>query len=187
MPLAQPSFLPTGLVQFVEVRNRIGAQLLGSALAGGQLVAIFYDPGGNFLPLMPRFWREQHGGIIMENGFIPSATAWQIGIPNGGEDISIYLDASQIEALARALGTNKTAADPLEETGRPKSMRDRDVQDAVAALKAETAVKRLTRPKAREFLRQLFPDRHITDANFRSIFSAVPTETGRPQKAGKEL
>ena len=123
----------------------------------------------------------------MENGFIPSATAWQIGIPNGGEDISIYLDASQVEALAQALGAHKSETDPLEETGKTKSMRDRDVQDAVAALKAETAVKRLTRPKAREFLCQLFPDRHITDANFRSIFSVVPTDTGRPKKAGKKL
>ncbi|MCJ2137279.1 hypothetical protein MKK69_25080 [Methylobacterium sp. J-026] len=187
MPLTKPSFLPVRLVPFVEVREKIGSEILGSALSGRQLVAIYYDPGGNFLPLLANFWQGPHGAVIMDHGYIPSAVAWQIGIPNGGEDISIYLDALQAEAIERVSAAAKQATSPTGEADRPKSMRDRDIEEAIAALEAETLTKRLTRAQASEFLRQRFPSRHITEADFRSIFKKVPTAIGRPRNVDKKL
>ncbi len=64
-------FLPVGYQPLKDAAAAIGAERLGSALAGGARRAFVLDPWGELRPLDAEFWRGRDAAEAMEIGALP--------------------------------------------------------------------------------------------------------------------
>jgi hypothetical protein len=61
------------------------------------------------------------------------------------------------------------------------------IREAIDALNAKTATESLTRAQQAGFVRQKFPNYHVTERQLTEIFRSVPIKTGRPKKSRKKV
>jgi hypothetical protein len=68
-----------------------------------------------------------------------------------------------------------------------KSMPAAIVQEAIKALKEETATEYLTRPQQREFVRKNYQRYRVSTRLMDKIIQSVPVHPGRPRKSDKKV
>jgi len=75
----------------------------------------------------------------------------------------------------------------VEASVRGGPMPKAKIGEAIKALKEKTATESLTRPQQAEFVRQSFPNYHVTERRMREILRAIPVLPGRPRKSDKKV
>jgi hypothetical protein len=61
------------------------------------------------------------------------------------------------------------------------------IVEAIQALKEKIATESLTRSQQRDFVRQSFPNYHVTERRMREILRPIPVLPGRPRKSDKKV
>lgn len=82
-------FLPVGYLPLKDAAATIGAERLGSALAGGARKAFILDPWGTLREMGVEFWRGRDGVAVMETGIIPKKTSGGTRYQYGGCQILV--------------------------------------------------------------------------------------------------
>lgn len=191
-PLPPPGFenfrMPFGFVSLQQVRNLIGVESLYHRLKSMDILCYASD-GSSTDGIGPFFWDTAAGRNALEaNGLLEvdgKKLLYIVSIPRDLREIIAVRQAGH-PAEEGAPGLKEDADLPVDARDTAlKSMRAADIDRAIELLREETLTKRLTRPRARDFLRPHFPNRHITERNFGIIFKAVPTKGGRPEKPDK--
>jgi hypothetical protein len=86
---AMTGFLPVGYQPLKDAAAAIGAERLGSALAGGARKAFILDPWGTLREMGVEFWRGRDGVAVMETGVIPKKTSGGTRYQYGGCQILV--------------------------------------------------------------------------------------------------
>lgn len=190
----KPAFLPEGLISLEQARDEVGADILGTLLVENRLAGICFDPFGHYTPIYPTVWATDAGRQIMDAGVLPFGLAQQVGIMHyRDEDIGVYVDKhalyENVEVVEDDEATN--AEDNTSDAGpdqqRRKPMSRADIARAAELLREETLTKSMTRNEQRDWLRQTFSDKSVTEAVCRAVFALVPTKIGAPLKGDKKV
>jgi hypothetical protein len=143
--------------RYAEVSHRLRVRL-----EGGDLEAAIWDTFTGMLHQAPAsLWRLHNADRMIKRGEAP--------IP-GSSNTGRLLVMRSAEAGVPA-----------------KPMPAAKIGEAIDALKAKTATETLSRPQQEDFLRERFPNYHITARQIAKIFQAVPVKTGRPKKSNKAV
>jgi hypothetical protein len=138
------------------------SQWLRVLLERGELEAAILDPwSGKLHPVPAQMWRANGADRMIKSG--------RAQIPPSGNIGRLFVKAFVPKSVRSA---------PLPQA---------KIEEAIAALKEETATESLTRPQQKQFVRQMFPGHQVTDRQFRRIFQLVAVKTGRPKKSDKKV
>jgi hypothetical protein len=131
-------------------------------LERGDRKAAIEDPWtGTLHPVSTAFWRRHDAGRMIERGQAPIPRS-----PNRGTlFVKEYVEAS-------------VPTKPLPQA---------KIREAIDALKAKTATESLTRAQQADFVRQKFPNYHVTVRQLSAIYRSVPMQIGRPKKSDKKV
>jgi hypothetical protein len=135
---------------------------LRTSLEAGELEAAILDPfKGKLHRASTALWRRHDADRMIEKGRAPIPYS-----PNTG---TLVVKEFPVPSRSRT---------PL-----PASK----IREVVDALRAKLASESLTRPQQREFVREMFPNYHVTERQFGEIFQKVPMPIGRPKKSGTKV
>jgi hypothetical protein len=131
-------------------------------LEAGHLEAAILDPWSGELHRAPaRMWRQHDADRIIKHGRAQKPPSGNVG-----------------DLLVKRFADASVPAKPLPAA---KS------REAIEALKEKTATESLTRSQQRDFVRQSFPNYHVTERRMREILRPIPVLPGRPRKSDKKV
>ncbi len=131
-------------------------------LEAGHPEAAILDPWSGELYRAPaRMWRQHDADRIIKHGRAQKPPSGNVG-----------------SLLVKRFVGASVPAKPLPAA---------EIREAIEALKEKTATESLTRPQQAEFVRQSFPNYHVTERRMREILRAIPVLPGRPRKSDKKV
>ncbi len=165
-----------------KIRALIGLERLYYGLINQDLISYAYQAKGYAAGIEPQFWNTAEGRNVLSSSGTVSFNGHSSLII-----VSIPYELIKHLSAQASLAQDHDEPSPDAATTETKPISEADILKAISLLRSESVTESMTKAKRRDFLRQAFPGRRITETVFRRIEKAVPAKMGRRKKDDEEV